>query len=1070
MPHTPRLLSVGRIGFGLLLLGAAYAWWVNAQYERLNAVNQLELEDAGAELKRALENAKETVNRFEPSDEAMRRSEEPACVFDAQQPYLEFDGSCSAEKGFKYERAVLSTSRGLAVESGRLVANPKNTSAQKLPKEPARWRFQLDALIEELAFSDALELVFVADDAGTVLYQATPRQRQWRRMLRWGERTFEDSGALETGGLRIQNLTSMLGKDAVPGWTRLHAVSDNTTVSIGGESHQLYVQPVAGGSDMGVRLALGAIVPTQRILRRALAIDTYFIALLVVIFLLGLLGLPFLKLVAMSAHERFRIRDVYGLYVSCAALLTLATFIVLGIDTYARWTHVADEGLARMADDLERRVTREVRDIRNQLIGYDAIVAWRSPGSPCSNPMVLAHWFEYGPSGNPRDVVLKRNTDVFIDQATWIDPKGQQIWKITSDQIAVNRNVAKRPYFSAVRSGHLYRDATSPWPFFVAPDRSITDGKFYTFLSIPSMLDDACASTLRRAGADEQASPQSGYVAVASTRLLSVEHASLPFGYGFALVTRDGRVLYHSDSRLGLRENLFDHLDKGDLARAIAQSGRKESLSASYREVAHRLQFNPLPWSLAGGPEDLPLPDRSAGLVLVAFRDVSTERAIVARAFVVSLGPMLLLVAGLGVGLGMAALFSRRRQGGWARWLWPHGGLSPMYKVMAISVGCVLVGFVATIEALAGAWPYLILPACAAAPGLAVYSRGSWHAAPRRALDGYGWYTTELTLLALGMIVVPASAVFNLTLGHEFGVLIRTEQQRMDTQAVDARLALRAEARAREFPESVGAEAAGAHTLRQIGPFVAGQASPPLRPAPYDVRPSALSTGDYLIVGIHEWFDSLLPAGSALLARLRYGDFGLRYLPPGRLGPLSWWGAAGIVGIIVLLAAWVRWSAIHLHAADITPAAPVPDDEVEAVWDTLTENHKHVLLQATEEHIANPRQRAAVAWLAHRGLLKLSPDIQPATSAVHEFLERVRRAEHYATRLRDWERTHEGHSWQKARPLLLVSLVVVAAFLAITQPGLQSNLVTMLSGAAAIGASGIKLRDAFTAWLGKSAG
>ncbi|HEY6508350.1 MAG TPA: hypothetical protein VIY56_10080, partial [Vicinamibacterales bacterium] len=467
MAQTPRLFSVGRIVFALLLVGAAYAWWVNAQYERLNAVNQLELEDAGAELKRALENAKETVNRFEPSDEALQRSEGPACVFDAQQPYLEFDGACKAENGFAYERATLSTSRGLAVDADRRIANPATPPA-RTPKNAPRWRFRLDALFAELAFSDALDLVFVADEAGTVLYQATPRQGQWRRLLRWGESTFVDSGAHETGGLRVQSMTSMLGKDAVPGWSRLHAVSDNTTVSVGGESHQLYVQPVAGGSDMGVRVALGALVPTRSILRRALAIDTYFIALLVVIFLLGLLGLPFLKLAAMSAHERFRVRDVYALYLSCAALLMLATFIVLGIDTYVRWTHVADEGLARMADDLERRVTREVRDIRDQLISYDAVVAWRSPESPCSTPRVLARWFEHTPDGSPEDVVLPRNTRVFIDQATWIDPNGQQLWKVTSDQIAVNRNVAQRPYFAAVRGGHLYRDSPSGSPFFMA--------------------------------------------------------------------------------------------------------------------------------------------------------------------------------------------------------------------------------------------------------------------------------------------------------------------------------------------------------------------------------------------------------------------------------------------------------------------------------------------------------------------------------------------------------------------------------------------------------------------------
>ena len=36
--------------------------------------------------------------------------------------------------------------------------------------------------------------------------------------------------------------------------------------------------------------------------------------------------------------------------------------------------------------------------------------------------------------------------------------------------------------------------------------------------------------------------PAKGYVAVASTRLLSLEHPALPTGYGFAVVTRDGNA------------------------------------------------------------------------------------------------------------------------------------------------------------------------------------------------------------------------------------------------------------------------------------------------------------------------------------------------------------------------------------------------------------------------------------------------------------------------------------------------------------------------------------------------
>ena len=475
---------------------------------------------------------------------------------------------------------------------------------------------------------------------------------------------------------------------------------------------------------------------------------------------------------------------------------------------------------------------------------------------------------------------------MFIDQVTWINPDGDQIWKLSSDQIGVLRSVPQRPYFKAVRGGHLPgtrpRPSPSSWP---PTARSRT--ALYTFLSIPSKLDEACVTLKTKATRGKDSAPAKGYVAVASTRLLSLEHPALPIGYGFAVVTRDGRTLYHSDSRLGLRENMFDHLDDGDLARAIAYSNKKEMLSARYRGVPHRLQFNPLPWSLAGdGTESAPaatMNDPSAGIVLIAFRDRSMVQAIVARAFVVTLVPALIIISLLGLSLWAFGAVSERWHGGATRWLWPHGGLAPMYKVVAVSVGVVIVLFALTTELLTGVWPYLLLPACAALPGIAVYGRASWHVAPRRALKSYGWYTGELTLLALAMLVVPASAIMNLTLGHEFGGLIESEQARMTAQSFDAPLALKAEAGMLKYPDTVGDEIAAAHARRQR-PASDGTTllASPVVPKPFDAGLTALGAGDQRLIAAHEWVDQKLPADSPLLARLRYVGGHSRYTPPGQ--------------------------------------------------------------------------------------------------------------------------------------------------------------------------------------------
>ena len=268
------------------------------------------------------------------------------------------------------------------------------------------------------------------------------------------------------------------------------------------------------------------------------------------------------------------------------------------------------------------------------------------------------------------------------------------------------------------------------------------------------------------------------------------------------------------------------------------------------------------------------------------------------------------------------------------------------------------------------------------------------------------------------------------------------------------------------YSDHVGTEIARAHAAwqRQLRP---APSNAPLRPAPFDAHLEPVHSGDQRVIRVHDWLNDRLPAESALLSRLRYHDVPRRYTPHGSLGSLSWFGAAGIVAIIVLLAAWIRWSARHLHAADVTPGPAIADDQVEASWVQLTGDERNVLVQATEERIANPRQLPTIVALARKGFLKLSPDIQPATEAVAAKVARVRADHDQAESLRQWERTHDGHSWQAMRPLIFAGLGLVAIFLVIAEPSLQSELVGVTGSVAGVAGALLKLRDAVGSWMGK---
>ena len=88
-------------------------------------------------------------------------------------------------------------------------------------------------------------------------------------------------------------------------------------------------------------------------------------------------------------------------------------------------------------------------------------------------------------------------------------------------------------------------------------------------------------------------------VVAASARLLSLSTPALPAGYGFALINREGRVLYHSDGRLSLRENLFEELSDGARARAMVYATHEDAITSSYRERPHEFFFRPVSLRLA---------------------------------------------------------------------------------------------------------------------------------------------------------------------------------------------------------------------------------------------------------------------------------------------------------------------------------------------------------------------------------------------------------------------------------------------------------------------------------------
>ena len=1095
----------------LLIAAGVYASYAITQYGRLNSLNQRQLSNAAAELKSAIDTGVETVTRFnrkwtewdvKRSDPRTTAVEPHVCDFDTAQPYLDLD-ECRESASTGQAAQTVSWGRFssvVAVSKPTLAITASERTPQGAPTaaDSRLFRFRTDKLLQELAFPDSFELIFVATAEGRILYQDAPVRRRWLPFLRWGEQQFRDAFADRQPSLQIQNLKDLVGSPEE--WTRLRSVTSRTSVQLGGTSHQLYLHPLIPDSSTESDLIVGGAVPTRTIVRSALAVDTDLLGILIFLLLLGVLGFPFVKLASLDRRERFRLRDVNLLYLSTGALLVMLTCASLAYDGYVRWRTVASQGLEALAGHLTTTVVAEIRSLRDQLRVYDKTINGKIPD--CTKA-VHTKWF--GPeSSSP----LKWPAGLHVRQVAWVGPEGWQHLKTTADPIPGTTSVAQRVYFRAASEGNLFQIAGDPqaggdaWPFFIAPDRSVSDGKFYTFLSMRSELPpDVC----RRSDVVAASGPT---IAVATVQLLSLDRPQFPAGYGFALVNREGRVLYHSDRRLSLRENLFEELSSGAQARALIYAGRDGRLTSRYRERPHDFYFQSI-------PIDRESEEARAGLYLAVFRNTTIERTIVGQTFVTGMvGPMILLLGIYAAGLASIALASRYTDRHWSAWLWPHGGLEHIFRRQAIAFLALLLASALCYLLFDRIGLFLLSPVLAVAFGIGIHIHGSKTKGARSRLSAVGWHASTLLLVLVCMIVAPSAALFRLTLSHEFAKWIVTERAWIGAQQDNLLRAAAFETRgdgyaAERITELTKArqgyftcvpepfDAVGPPADREpSGVLEAKAARAPsagtgIQAASHPARTSDLLTGcrqadrpgggagnpaprlqqvrDRQVVDALHWLDTALPIENEILARQQFQPLEFAYSPDGTVMKsirASLIAFAGLGLTLGVLAWWIRWNTKRLFLADVDgPAAACPEPPFDALWNDLKLDEQMTLLQIAKERIANPHHRSMVRQLLAKGLLRFNPGLAPCSDEFGAFLrDRERQMQ---PQMHEWEEVTIGHSWHYVRLILIASVVGLGLFLIVTQPSLQSNVVGIATATTGIVTAGVKMRDAIVAWLNR---
>lgn len=492
-----------------------------------------------------------------------------------------------------------------------------------------RTRFSLNKTLQEIfgetAKAQAFGSVLLAKTGGEVVYQ---------------------SAATEQKLTRLDKLTPAGSGAAPPAFTALAHATNSFSAEVSGALHHIFLQPCcrsllasAPAAEAGAAskaapanttaadiagpattpdkepegLVLCGLVSARRMTYGSLEISFTLLALITGVILAAIFSWPFLKLSLIGERQRVQLLDV--LLVGSCAVLLLALVTLGGLDA----TAYADfkEGLAQRLEELARQIKEQTRT--EVALDYAQLVELEEQAL-ASKERDARYQASYAPY-----------TQLFL-----VDEDGQQFRQHAmlpgKENPAIN--IADRVYFSEVKKDRTWhapglltlayapphlllppllipvtpttlppllvpvKPATLPalaasfpsptgGPYVLESIRSWTTGQRRAVLIKPVKLPKnetkpAVPGHAARRSALVSPTGKPPIAAGIGLPLRSLIGPIVPYGFGFAVIEEDGRVIFHSDEQRNLIENFFAEADNDRRLRAAVAAHRAEHVQIRY--------------------------------------------------------------------------------------------------------------------------------------------------------------------------------------------------------------------------------------------------------------------------------------------------------------------------------------------------------------------------------------------------------------------------------------------------------------------------------------------------------
>lgn len=327
--------------------------------------------------------------------------------------------------------------------------------------------------------------------------------------------------------------------------------------SISGTEYKMFLQPVGFGSS--TEWVIAGLLSNERYQKEKNQLPTPAILLLLLVVLTILVTFPLLKLYQMGNKDRLTVTDGVSTIAISMLLVSLLFFVFLKYTVPLRPEagNNSKEVLANAIIDAFKKETASTYAI------LDSLDSLADRHSLFSHDIRRLHGDMEFSDGKKLPDSLKTKISKLvagksIKQVFWLDEKGKETTNWTKDSLnAPDGDFSGRQYYVSIKKDRGYLlDNTINKPYYLGQVVSWTSGEFISILSKRSVSKDS-------------------YLAAMSFDMQSLDTVILPTGYQFAMISREGKVLYHSEKSRNLNEILPDEFsNRNDLLSCLeAQTG-----------------------------------------------------------------------------------------------------------------------------------------------------------------------------------------------------------------------------------------------------------------------------------------------------------------------------------------------------------------------------------------------------------------------------------------------------------------------------------------------------------------